>query len=318
MLKCITKCCFVGGPIFFYCGNEGPIEWFYQNSGFLTDVLPNEYKALVVFAEHRYFGKSMPFGNDSFNADKLVYLTTEQAMADFAYFIRVYKNEIINCPDCPVITFGGSYGGMLSAWMRMKFPNVIDAAIASSAPITYFKGASNPFDFNTVVTLNYKRSKNPNCTQTIKNGFNRLDKLINETASEDHYKVLNEQFNLCTNITHPNNVSVLQDWLMNAYSYLAMTNYPYETSFLQKLPGWPANESCARLNSVNPESQDEELYAALRESARVYYDWENKTSCNEIYQTYAATLNAPGNLRSAKTILTYHFRFLRLDRPRLR
>lgn len=32
---------------------------------------------------------------------------------------------------------------MLSAWMRMKFPNIIDASIASSAPILYFPNATN-------------------------------------------------------------------------------------------------------------------------------------------------------------------------------
>ena len=32
---------------------------------------------------------------------------------------------------------------MLSAWMRMKFPNIIDAAVASSAPILYFPNQTN-------------------------------------------------------------------------------------------------------------------------------------------------------------------------------
>ena len=27
------------GPIFFYCGNEGDIEMFYENTGFITDTL---------------------------------------------------------------------------------------------------------------------------------------------------------------------------------------------------------------------------------------------------------------------------------------
>uniref|UniRef100_K1PUR0 Dipeptidyl-peptidase 2 n=1 Tax=Magallana gigas TaxID=29159 RepID=K1PUR0_MAGGI len=41
------------GPIFFYTGNEGSIEEFWDNTGFVFDIAP-EFNALVVFAEHMH------------------------------------------------------------------------------------------------------------------------------------------------------------------------------------------------------------------------------------------------------------------------
>jgi lysosomal Pro-X carboxypeptidase len=50
--------------------------------------MADELNALVVFAEHRYFGESLPYGEDSFkNVEKLKYLSSHQALADFAYLI---------------------------------------------------------------------------------------------------------------------------------------------------------------------------------------------------------------------------------------
>ena len=77
---------------------------------------------MVVFVEHRYYGVSMPFGNDTFAANKtanLQFLTAEQALADYAEFIMWLKQQY-SCPNAPVIAFGGSYGGMLAAWFRIK------------------------------------------------------------------------------------------------------------------------------------------------------------------------------------------------------
>ena len=88
-------------------------------------------------------------------------LSVEQTMADFVYFLKFFQREIIQCqPETcpPIIAFGGSYGGMLAAYMRMKFPNVVSGAIASSAPIWYFRGMGNDEGFYNIATMNFQRS----------------------------------------------------------------------------------------------------------------------------------------------------------------
>ena len=48
--------------------------------------------ALVIFIEHRYYGESLPFGKASYqDKDHLGYLTSEQALADFAFLITNVK-----------------------------------------------------------------------------------------------------------------------------------------------------------------------------------------------------------------------------------
>jgi len=56
---------------------------------------------------------------------KLNYLTSEQALADFSTLIVYLKTSLPGAANSSVVAFGGSYGGMLAAWMRIKYPNVV-------------------------------------------------------------------------------------------------------------------------------------------------------------------------------------------------
>lgn len=111
-----------GGPIFLYAGNEGAIELFAQNTGFMWEIAP-EFGAALIFPEHRYYGASLPFGNNTFNdKTQLQWLNVEQVLADYSVYIEDFRTNH-DCKSissttnsgsepCPVIVFGGSYGGL--------------------------------------------------------------------------------------------------------------------------------------------------------------------------------------------------------------
>merc|ERR1712166_1350011 len=81
-----------------------------------------------------------------------------------------------------VIVGGGSYGGMLSAWMRMKYPQWVQGALAASAPIRFFEGAISPNAYDDIATSDFAQAQ-AGCADTIKSGFNTLANMrTNSTA----------------------------------------------------------------------------------------------------------------------------------------
>ena len=67
------------GVILFYTGNESPVEEYVNNTGLMWDLAP-KLGALLVFAEHRYFGESIP--TLAGQANCLAFATSAQALAD--------------------------------------------------------------------------------------------------------------------------------------------------------------------------------------------------------------------------------------------
>ena len=93
------------------------------------------HDALLITLEHRYYGDSQPF--DNWSTTNLEMLTSEQALADAAFFIDSMNNDLIkqNGVKPEWIVIGGSYPGALSAWFKSQYPLHALGAWSSSGVI---------------------------------------------------------------------------------------------------------------------------------------------------------------------------------------
>ena len=118
------------GPVFLSIGGEGTLTgtilpphvylFFLGPPGGYIAQLGQQYNALLVSLEHRFYGVSIP--NDDMSTENLKYLTVDQALADLAHFIEFYT-ETGNTGDAKWFAFGGSYPGALSSWFRAAYPD---------------------------------------------------------------------------------------------------------------------------------------------------------------------------------------------------
>ncbi|KAL9130213.1 MAG: hypothetical protein Q9217_001558 [Psora testacea] len=106
----------------------------YLQKGILHQ-LAKATNGIGVVLEHRYYGTSFP--TPDLSTENLRFLTTEQALADTAYFAQHVKfegldDEKVNAEDTPYIAYGGSYAGAFVAFLRVLYPEVYFGAISSS------------------------------------------------------------------------------------------------------------------------------------------------------------------------------------------
>eukprot|EP00537_Pseudo-nitzschia_pungens_P003239 CAMPEP_0172359308 /NCGR_PEP_ID=MMETSP1060-20121228/3514_1 /TAXON_ID=37318 /ORGANISM="Pseudo-nitzschia pungens, Strain cf. cingulata" /LENGTH=599 /DNA_ID=CAMNT_0013080889 /DNA_START=251 /DNA_END=2050 /DNA_ORIENTATION=- len=133
-----------GHPILVIMGGEDALElpMLYP---FVHDKLASEFGAFVLSPEHRFYGASQPVPGGRPTVDDMMrYLSPDQALEDAVQLIQHIRKKLGCDPArthpgyCPVITFGGSYPGFLSAMLRFRYPDLVDAAYASSAPLDLY------------------------------------------------------------------------------------------------------------------------------------------------------------------------------------
>ncbi|XP_072244682.1 dipeptidyl peptidase 2 [Leuresthes tenuis] len=269
------------GPIFFYTGNEGDIWEFALNSGFIIE-LAAQQKALVIFGEHRYYGRSLPFGKDSFNIPQVGLLTVEQALADYAVMITELKQQLA-ATDCPVIVFGGSYGGMLSVYMRLKYPNIVAGALAASAPILSTAGLGDTRQFFRDVTADFENIATE-CSDAVRGAFHELKEL----AECQDYSRIQSELALCNPPSSIRDIHQLNGLLRNVFTLMAMLDYPYSTSFMGNMPANPVKVACKTM------LRGSDLLANLRDTAGIVYNSTGLLTCFDLYSLYVECADPTG------------------------
>ncbi|KAK2078013.1 hypothetical protein QBZ16_003881 [Prototheca wickerhamii] len=272
-----------GGPIFFYLGNEADVTLYLNNSGKRGLTLAPEFGALLVFAEHRYYGQSAPFRKHL--TRHMQWLTTEQAMGDYAELIWELRGSY--GPSTPVVGFGGSYGGMLAAWFRIKYPHLLNGAIAGSAPIWTFLGEDPAYDaggFAATVTRDASPAGGAAaaCVDNVKAGWKTLFDMGKTPGGRSS---IAEALRLCPDSApkSEDDVLALAYWLQDAWDYLAMGDYPYPSGYMLNgggvLPAYPVRAACSFLAASDLHKDGFALLRAVGQASGVFFNHSGQLDC---------------------------------------
>lgn len=171
-----------GGPIFLYIGGETSVQSRFSNleTG-LIQIFMEAFGGLGIILENRYYGDSFPFNSST--TENLRFLTTEQTIADNAYFAQHVRLENVTdggnltASERPWILYGGSLAGAQTAFSLVEYEDILWGGIASSAPI-------HP-------VLAYPEWYNPiqkfgpsDCTARINDIVNKTDMLIQQNNTQ--------------------------------------------------------------------------------------------------------------------------------------
>ena len=202
-----------------------------MNQTGLLRTLATQFNGVVVYAEHRYYGESLPFGNYSLDGSNVTYLSIENAMADYVAIIQ-HVRETFSLKG-PVISFGCSYGAMLNAYFKFSYPQHIHGALSSAGPIFWNMSMSS---WNDVVQESY--SSIPECYDQAKKEFTVFNSLF---AGFEQASKISTELKLCSVPSTTLDALNLLNYLKYAYTSSTEFNYPqalfYDVS-------WPLNATC--------------------------------------------------------------------------
>jgi hypothetical protein len=164
-------------PVLFYLCGEATCT-----GGELSGALVQWARSLgahMVALEHRYYGRSQPF--PTLTSENLKYLSTENALADAAAFER-YAQEKLGL-NGKWLVLGGSYAGSLSAFYRLKYPELVAGSLASSGPV---RAKADFVEYDEMVTL----GAGEKCAAAMREAVSRVEATLDDPARLAEMKTL--------------------------------------------------------------------------------------------------------------------------------
>ena len=285
-------------PVIYYICGEGTCEGATGTP--LVDAMAKKYHAHRVALEHRYYGYSVPF--NSLAPTALKYLSMDQAIEDLATFQK-YVRDVLGLKG-KWLSIGGSYPGELSAFYRLKHPELVVGALASSAPVLA-KADFEEYDHHIA------KVAGPECLQEMQSAVVEIEGRLNDPASALAVKKL---FNADMVVDNVDFLYVVADMAATAIQY------GYQTQFCSALKQGAANNTLVAsyaaignklFAAFNLTSLQDSFQGATSTDPKDYLGWAGMRSwmyqsCTE-FGFYQIAYHIPAeSSRSSRIDMAYH------------
>ncbi|XP_061724073.1 putative serine protease K12H4.7 [Cydia pomonella] len=258
-------------PIIVFIGGEGKVDpmWIGDYDVFLTVKMAKETHGALFATEHRYYGKSLPDIPKDNTIEYYKFLSSHQALEDLASLIKMLKSNS-KYKSSKVVVVGGSYAGNLAVWMKKLYPELVDAALSSSAPVLAKKDFKEYFD---TVRYTFGKYGNYGCLDKIKKNFKVDEDLLKTPEGREELK---KKYNICPEV----DMAVLenQQLFFSWFEYLDLkVNSQYGLPYIVK--GW-CRQKRHKQREVKPIWRN-----GCNDVDFKHYDWTQGPYAAWIYQT---------------------------------
>ncbi len=281
-------------PVFYLiCG-----EWTCAGTSSYSAIgqLAREAKAHLVALEHRYYGQSLPFSRLS--TENLQPLSLAAALADLAAFQR-HAMETMNLKG-KWVAVGGSYAGTLAAFYRLKHPELVVGALASSAPVLV-KAEFNEYDAHVANVIKGA------CVDKVREAVALIEQRLATPEGADAVKA---QFRASEIRDNDDFLYVVADMLAAAVQYGSRTSFCQTLTTASDLVDGYARAGLAALGRLGMNPLGISMQAAEPEEAAPggYFRQWMWQSCREFGWFQVANAGEEGTSRSSRIDLAYHDR----------